>query len=83
MMLDFLINVKFKTNFMDSKGFLGIDVSKGYADFLLIDSDLEILEESFQLRDNAADRKKLEGLFVAFFKFVFKVFPINLLSQKN
>lgn len=34
-----------------SKGFLGIDVSKGYADFVLLDENLRELENVFQLDD--------------------------------
>lgn len=44
---------------MKDKAFLGIDVSKGYADFLLLDQNKEVLEEPFQLDDNRAGRRKL------------------------
>lgn len=47
---------------MKKKAFLGIDVSKGYADFILLDSERNVLEESFQLDDNKAGRKKLAEL---------------------
>lgn len=47
---------------MKQKAFLGIDVSKGYADFILLDSERNVLEESFQLDDNKAGRKKLAEL---------------------
>jgi transposase len=47
---------------MQPKGFLGIDVSKGYADFLLLDEHKEVLEEGFQLDDNLAGRQKLKIL---------------------
>lgn len=47
---------------MKTKGFLGIDVSKGYADFLLLDKDKNILEEGFQLSDNKQGRQKLKEL---------------------
>lgn len=44
---------------MTTKGFLGIDVSKGYADFILIDAQEEIIEKNFRLVDNAEGRKTL------------------------
>ena len=44
---------------MNYKAFLGIDVSKGYADFLLLDQNKEVLEEPFQLDDNKSGRRKL------------------------
>lgn len=44
---------------MNDKAFLGIDVSKGYADFLLLDQNKNILEDTFQLSDNQAGRLKL------------------------
>ena len=47
---------------MDKKGYLGIDVSKGYADFLLLSSESRIMEEGFQLQDNREGRQKLKAL---------------------
>lgn len=47
---------------MQTKGFLGIDVSKGYADFLLLDSSKEILEAGFQLPDNQQGHTQLKAL---------------------
>jgi transposase len=47
---------------MEKKGMLGIDVSKGYADFLLLGSDANVLEEGFQLSDNKEGRQKLKEL---------------------
>ena len=44
---------------MQKKGFLGIDVSKGYADFVLFDEQCGILEAFFQLSDTALGRKDL------------------------
>ena len=44
---------------MESQGYLGIDVSKGYADFVLLDSDEKIIEKNFRLIDNLQGRKKL------------------------
>ena len=36
---------------MMHKYFLGIDVSKGYADFIILDQDKQVKEENFQLDD--------------------------------
>lgn len=47
---------------MESKGFLGIDVSKGYSDFVLIDSQGQIIEKGFRLNDDSQGRKKLVQL---------------------
>jgi len=47
---------------MKSKAYLGIDVSKGYADFLLLDEDKQVLEQPFQLDDNKPGREKLGEL---------------------
>lgn len=47
---------------MKSKAYLGIDVSKGYADFLLLDQDKQVLEDPFQLDDNKSGRAKLSEL---------------------
>ena len=47
---------------MEKKGYLGIDVSKGYADFLLLGSESQVLEEGFQLQDNKEGRQKLKEL---------------------
>jgi transposase len=47
---------------MQANGFLGIDVSKGYADFLLLDDHKKVMEESFQLQDNKAGRIQLREL---------------------
>jgi transposase len=47
---------------MEKKGFLGIDVSKGYADFLLLGSESQVMEEGFQLADNKEGRQKLKEL---------------------
>ena len=41
---------------------MGIDVSKGYADFLLLDQNKKVIEETFQLQDNGTGRKKLTEL---------------------
>lgn len=47
---------------MEKKGYLGIDVSKGYADFLLLGSESQVMEEGFQLQDNKEGRQKLQEL---------------------
>lgn len=44
---------------MKNEIYLGIDVSKGYADFILLDQKGTILEESFRLIDNYEGRKEL------------------------
>lgn len=43
----------------NNKAYLGIDVSKGYADFQLLDADEKILEENFQLPDHKEGRAQL------------------------
>lgn len=52
---------------MQTKGFLGIDVSKGYADFLLLDQNKEVIEAGFQLPDDYAGRKRLKELISKWF----------------
>jgi transposase len=47
---------------MQAKGYLGIDVSKGYADFLLLDQDKNVIEEAFRLQDDQNGRKGLRQL---------------------
>jgi len=47
---------------MQNKGYLGIDVSKGYADFLLLSNEGRVMEEGFQLHDNKDGRQKLKDL---------------------
>ena len=47
---------------MEKKGFLGIDVSKGYADFLLLGAGNRVLEEGFQLTDSKEGRHTLKSL---------------------
>ncbi len=49
---------------MVKKGFLGIDVSKGYADFVLFDEQCRVLEALFQLSDTIQGRKELKRLIV-------------------
>lgn len=47
---------------MSTNAFLGIDVSKGHADFILLDENKQMVEEPFKLYDNKAGRKQLSGL---------------------
>lgn len=44
---------------MQAKAYLGIDVSKGYSDFVLLDGQCGVLEGFFQLNDTTAGRKSL------------------------
>ena len=50
---------------MEKKGFLGIDISKGHADFLLLDICGNVMEEGFQLPDNKQGKQKLKELIVS------------------
>lgn len=52
---------------MQPEAFLGIDVSKGYADFLLLDQNKKVLEEGFQLEDNRKGRQQLKELIAKWF----------------
>ena len=47
---------------MKQEAFLGIDVSKGYADFLLLDKEKQTLEQTFSLEDNLNGRQQLRAL---------------------
>lgn len=47
---------------MNEKAFLGIDVSKGYADFLLLNVYGKIIEQPFQLADNKEGKLQLQTL---------------------
>jgi len=47
--------------------YLGIDVSKGYADFIMLDSAKEIVERNFQLDDTFEGHNKLYIFFESFF----------------
>lgn len=44
---------------MVKTAYLGIDVSKGYADFHLLDDKEKVIEENFQLADNRDGRSQL------------------------
>ena len=50
----------------NARGYLGIDVSKGYSDFVLMDSGKRKLEKCFQLDDNLSGHKRLEKLLKEF-----------------
>lgn len=52
---------------MKTKAFLGIDVSKGYADFLLLDQEKQTVEEAFILEDNRKGREQLKVLIEKWF----------------
>lgn len=52
---------------MVQKAFLGMDVSKGYADFLLLDQNKQVVEEGFQLEDNEGGRQRLKALIQEWF----------------
>lgn len=47
-------------------GYLGIDVSKGYADFALLSAGKKVLEDSFQLDDTQSGHVKLLNLIEEF-----------------
>lgn len=47
---------------MSKIGFLGIDVSKGYSDFITLQSDKEIVERAFRLYDVAEGYQQLEKI---------------------
>lgn len=50
------------------KWYLGIDVSKGYADFVLLSDHLEKKEETFQLDDTRSGHEKLKSWLGSIFK---------------
>lgn len=52
---------------MNTQAFLGIDVSKGYADFLLLRADKTPIEDAFQLDDTRDGHRLLEDLLERFF----------------
>ena len=51
-----------------SNYYLGIDVSKGYADFIILDSNKRIIEPNFQLDDTFEGHQKPFCFFKQFFK---------------
>ncbi len=48
--------------------FLGIDVSKGYADFVLLDQQKRVVEPVFQLDDTIEGHNRLYGLLHRFWQ---------------
>lgn len=64
-MPDYLLIIK--TTDMETTGYLGIDVSKGYADFLLLDGQKNVIEESFMLQDNHSGREQLKKVIDGWF----------------
>lgn len=52
---------------MENTAYLGIDVSKGYADFILLGPGKNILEKTFQLTDSVEGRKRLLSLIQSWF----------------
>jgi transposase len=51
---------------MKNLGILGIDVSKGYADFVLLNQQKKVMEKNFQLDDNHEGHLKLKELLHSF-----------------
>jgi transposase len=50
------------------KYYLGCDVSKGYADFIILDSDKNIIEDNFQLDDTFNGHNQLYSILINFYK---------------
>lgn len=50
------------------KYFLGCDVSKGYADFIILDSDKDIVENNYQLDDTFNGHNQLYSILTEFYK---------------
>jgi len=48
--------------------YLGCDVSKGYADFVILDSDKNVIENNFQLDDTFIGHNKLYSILTDFYK---------------
>jgi transposase len=53
---------------MENKFYLGIDVSKGYADFTILDENKNIVEDNFQLDDTFEGHCQLFKVLAGFFK---------------
>ena len=51
---------------MNNVAYLGVDVSKGYADFILLNQKKEIIEKGFQLDDNYKGHSKIKELLKTF-----------------
>lgn len=57
----------FNFNVMENKFYLGIDVSKGYADFTILNHDKKIVENNFQLDDTFEGHNQLFKILTGFF----------------
>jgi len=53
---------------MSKIGYLGIDVSKGYSDFITLQSDKEVVERAFRLYDVAEGQQQLGKIIDGLFK---------------
>lgn len=53
---------------MENKFYLGIDVSKGYADFTIVDSSKKVVEDNFQLDDTFEGHQQLFKILKGFFE---------------
>jgi transposase len=53
---------------MQKEAFLGIDVSKGYADFMVFDNLKNQLDADFELYDTPQDRKQLKSIITKWFE---------------
>jgi len=49
------------------KFYMGIDASKGYADFIFLDEKKGVIEQNFQLDDSARGHKKLRSILKKFY----------------
>lgn len=47
---------------MEEEYYLGIDVSKGYADFIILDKNKKVIEDNFQLDDTFEGQNKLHKI---------------------
>jgi transposase len=52
---------------MEDQHFIGIDVSKGYADFTILNKEKHIVEENFQLDDTFEGHQKLYAFLKKYF----------------
>ena len=52
---------------MTTNYYLGIDVSKGYADFIILNQEKQVVEDNFQLNDTFEGHKELFKFLTAFF----------------
>lgn len=68
MMMPDIISVTLFKGLIMKKYFLGCDVSKGYADFIVLDCDKNIVENNFQLDDTFNGHNQLYSILVDFYK---------------